>query len=201
MLKRRCRSCKQEISWLYPFIELITALVFSGLYYLINPHYWLAYGIFFSALIIVIRTDLETMFILRSTTLGIIPLGIIASIVGWLPLTPQASILGTVFGYALLWIVRKVFWHVRQLEGLGQGDLELLAAIGAFTGPLGCWSSLVIGSLGGSVTALALLLMSKQPPGFSHIGHTRLPFGPFLALGALAFVFFSSRITSLLLGL
>src|SRR5690606_13178057 len=66
MLRGRCRTCNKPISFLYPLIEVITALIFLGLYFFIDPHYWVSYGLLFSALIVTIRTDAETMLISRA---------------------------------------------------------------------------------------------------------------------------------------
>src|SRR2546428_8423420 len=77
MLKGKCRACRQPISGLYPFIELFTTMSMLLLYYLVDFEYFIAYFLFFSALIITIRTDLETMLISRWVTLVLVPFGLI----------------------------------------------------------------------------------------------------------------------------
>ena len=157
----------------------------------IEPQYWLAYGIFFSALIVTIRTDFESMLISRFMTWGMLPLALYFSMQGALPITPLESIAGAVFGYAILWIIAQLFYKFRKIEGMGQGDLDLLAMIGAYTGILGAWISLFIGSLLGSLVGL-ILTIKLQRPGM------KIPFGPWLAAGAIIYVFFRELIIQLM---
>lgn len=183
ILKGHCRTCAAPISWLYPCIEIITGLLFFLLILSIPSSYWLAYSIFFSALIITIRTDLEEYMILRLCSLGLIPVGLLASYYGYLPITLFQSALGALAGYTLLWLVRTLFWYARKQEGLGEGDLELLAGIGAFIGIIGVWYAVLYGSIVGSFVGIILSLALKKKI-------ERLPFGPFLALGAIIYILF-----------
>lgn len=182
-LKFRCRYCKAKISALYPLIELYTALVGILLIIYIDPAYWVGYFLFFSALIVTIRTDCEKMLISRYMTLGMIPIGIGLAFYGALPITVAQSVAGTIFGYAILWSIAYLFLALRKIEGLGQGDIDLLAMIGAFTGILGAWITLFIGAFLGSLVGSSLAIRSKR-------SDIKIPFGPFLATGALIYVFF-----------
>ena len=193
LLRARCRWCTAPISWLYPLIELLALLSLGGLYAYVSPHYWLAYGILFSALIITIRTDLEAFIILRPFTLGILPLGVFFSYFGLLPITSTSSILGAILGFFLLGSVRYGYYWYTGEHGMGDGDPELLATIGAFVGPMGCWLALMIGSCMGSLVGLCLFWRygaeARKKP---------LPFGPFLAIGAFIAVIFQEQIMLLL---
>ena len=120
-----------------------------------------------------------------------IPCGFLLSWLGALPLTPQESILGACFGYGILWIIARVFYAVRSIEGLGEGDLDLLAMIGSFTGILGAWTSLFIGSFFGAIVGLIVLAITKDRS-------RALPFGPWLSLGALVYIFTRTSLLSLL---
>lgn len=182
-LRARCRTCQAPISALYPFIELLTAVVGTLLISFISPLYWPAYGIFFSALIILIRIDIETMLISRYTTLFLIPFAWLASFTGYLPISFTQSLLGTFVGYFILWSVAKLFYILRNKEGMGEGDFELLATIGAFTGPLGAWLVVVIASMLG--TLLGIYTLIKHKSGLE----TRIPFGPALALATFIYIF------------
>jgi len=182
ILRGKCRSCKNNISVLYPFIELFTALVMGLMTYLVPPQFWFSYFIFFSALIVTIRSDLETMLISRFVTLLLIPVGYCLSLVGLLQISFFESLAGSLFGYVILWLICKLFFALTKKEGMGQGDLELLAFIGSFTGVVGSWISLTIGSIIGSLIGLGYLLFTNQGR------YTKIPFGPFLALGAICFV-------------
>ena len=192
MLHGSCRYCATPISALYPFIEMLTALLFILLYHQFYFPYLFAYGILFSALIVSIRTDLEHMLISRLVSLCLVPIGIGLSIIGWLPITPLESLFGALFGYSFLWITATLFYLVTKKEGIGEGDFELLALIGSFTGVFGAWLSLSIGSIFGSSISVAYLLITKKD------SQTKIPFGPFLALGAIVFVLYNQMITTLM---
>lgn len=193
LLGGKCRNCKQRISLLYPFIELLTALVMTALIYFITSDYWFGYFLFFSALIVTIRSDFETMLISRYVTLFAIPIGWGLSLFGFLPNTILQSILGTLIGYSLLFAIAQIFYWFTKKEGMGQGDLELLAFIGAFTGPFGCWISLLLGSVIGSIFGIGTMIILKQTQ------NVRIPFGPFLAMGALIFVLLQDYFIALLI--
>lgn len=184
----RCRYCHRPISILYPFIELLTAVLMVLLWLLVPHHYFLAYFIFFSALIVTIRSDIETMLISRFVTIFLIPLGLVCAAIGLLPISIVSSMLGAMLGYGFLYAVERVSRIATGKESIGQGDLELLAFIGAFTGPLGCWVSLLFGSLLGSLIGIVYL-------GSSIRRDTKIPFGPFLAWGAIIYVFFQNQIS------
>lgn len=193
-LKGSCRTCHQPISPLYPFIELVTAIIFTSLYFSLPTNYWLSYGLFFSALIITIRSDLEYMLISRLATLFLVPFGIALSATNLLPISTLESILGAGIGYCFLWLVSKVFTYYTHKQGIGEGDFDLLCFIGAFTGILGCWASVLIGSMVGSIVGLYYFATTRQAYSI------KIPFGPFLAFGAILFVFLQTPITQFLLG-
>ncbi len=193
LLKQKCRSCSASISWLYPFIELVTTLVFCSLFVFVPSHYWWAYGLFFSALLVTIRTDCETLLISRFVTLFIVPLGFLLSYFQLLPISVVDSMLGAASAYAWLYLVGWVFHKFTGKIGLGQGDFELMAFIGSFLGIIGWWFSLLLGSLLGSVIGISYLVLSGQSR------NTKIPFGPFLALGAILFVFFKEMLLSYVL--
>jgi leader peptidase (prepilin peptidase) / N-methyltransferase len=200
ILRARCRSCKASISWLYPFIELLTALSLTLLWLSFPVQVFSIYAFFFSALIVTIRTDIEAFLIFRAATWGILPLGFLASAIALLPITLLGSITGALFGYIILWIARKLFWLRTRKEGIGLGDLDLLAAIGAFTGIKGAWISLIMGSVIGLAAGLAYAL-SIYIKNSSLSLQIKMPFGPFLALGAMLYVLMAHALEAFLLGL
>lgn len=185
-LKGRCRSCHTKISWLYPVIELITLVSMVILVACIDPHYWVAYIYFISALIVTIRTDLESFLIIRLFSIGLVPVGLLLSSIQLLPISVFDSALGATCGYTILWIIRKLFWLIRKQEGMGEGDQELLAGIGAFLGPFAVWQTLLLGSITGSLIGIGASIALKKKI-------VRLPFGPFLALGAFGSMIFGCR--------
>ncbi len=183
----KCRRCKQPISYLYPFIEIFTAISLTALWFSVPMHYFPLYFTFFSALIVTIRSDIETMLISRYVTICLIPVGVVGSFLGMLPITMRESMLGCMLGYLVLYLTALIFQRCSGKDGLGQGDLDLLACIGAFVGPLGCWVTLLAGSLLGSCMGI-LYLAIKRPL------DKKIPFGPFLAIGGIVYVLFSQKI-------
>jgi len=184
----KCRTCKHSISLLYPFIEILTVIILSFLYILIPLHYFLAYFLFFSALIVTIRSDIETMLISRFVTIFLVPFGCIMSAYGLLPLSLTGSISGALFGYFFLLSINSFFKYVRHVNGIGEGDFDLILFIGSFTGIIGCWISITIGSILGSFYGLSYILLSKKNTTELSLENIKIPFGPFLAFGALSFV-------------
>src|SRR5205085_7679082 len=85
LLVGKCRYCKKTISWLYPFVEIMTVVLLSYAYWYFSYRYFFAYFIFISALIVTIRSDIETMLISRYVTLFLVP---IAFIFSWLNMIP-----------------------------------------------------------------------------------------------------------------
>lgn len=201
VLRGKCRSCKSPISILYPFIELLTGIIGTALWFNIFPcsftaillPTFFAYTLFFSALIVATRTDLEAMIIPQIVSLWLVPLGLLFAYSQIINITIYESIFGTIIGYGSLWLIAKIFKFLTKKDGLGIGDMELLALIGAFLGPLAIWASVLIGSISGLIVGGSYLIISKGNRS------TRIPFGPFLALGATLFFFFEAQIINLLL--
>lgn len=184
-LRGSCRTCRKSISWLYPVIEIFTALVMTLLYLRIDSRYFLGHFLFFSGLIVTIRSDTETFLISRWTTIALVPIGILMSFTDHIPISPVNSIVASASGYLFLWIIAALFYLIAHREGVGHGDLDLLAYIGAFTGLLGIWATMLVGSLLGTVAGCGYLLYTRK---FRR--YIKLPFGPFLAIGAIIYVLF-----------
>ncbi len=192
ILRGKCRACKTQISPLYPLIELLTAVVLTGLIVFIEPRYWISYGIFFSALIVTIRTDAETMLIARSMTLGLVPVALALSAFGLLSLSLLESIGGALFGYGILWSIAQLFYLLRKQEGMGEGDFDLLSMIGAFTGIFGSWITLLIGAFLGTLAGILILAQGADRS-------TKIAFGPWLALGGIIYTFIQEWLYNFLL--
>ena len=146
---------------------------------------------FISLLGVTLFTDTRVMLISRLVTLYAIPFALTLCAFNMLPLSLLASIIGTLFGYGILKIVSVVTLRSTGKEGLGDGDIDLLAMIGAYTGPLGCWASLLIGSVLGALIGIAALATGADR------STLKLPFGTFLGIGAIVFVLFSETFHSL----
>ena len=195
MLGGKCRTCRQPISILYPFIELVTVIIFISLYLSGSSILsFISFAIFFSALICATRTDFQEMVIPQVVSLWLVPVGILFSFLGGTIVTGWESIVGAIFGYGVLWIVAWVFKKTMRKEGLGVGDMELLALIGSFLGPLGAWFSLMAGAISGLILGGACVYIRKKGPAVP------IPFGPFLAFGATLYFFFNPVLLEYLLG-
>ena len=195
LLKGTCRNCQAPISFLYQFIELFTFITLTALYYFVPTAYFFSYFILISALIVTIRSDLETMLISRYVTLFLVPFGFLFSALELLPITLTESIAGCLVGFGALYLIAYTFLYFTGKHGLGQGDIDLLALIGAFTGIVGCWATILIGSVTGSVLGIVYMRNTQSTESI------KIPFGPFLASGAIIYVFWQEAITFMLLGM
>lgn len=194
ILQGKCRACSTPISLLYPFIEL-TALSIFALYYYAPHSYFFGYFILFSALIVTIRTDLEHMLIASAICFYPIPLAWILSYNELLPINLFQSMLGTALGYGLLWSIAYLYYFTTKKHGLGEGDFDLMALIGAFVGIKGAIYTLFIASWIGSIVGIIYLLLYKKSK------ECRLPFAPFLSYGTMIYIFFQNSIHEWLTGL
>lgn len=188
LLRGKCRTCRSTILWLYPFIEIITAFSLLALWYMTPMPYAITYFLFFSALLVTMRTDIEHMLILDTATLYMAPVGVVAACLGLLPITCLQSFIGGVVGYGILWLLKTVHTWLTGKDGMGEGDLLLLMMIGTFLGPLGVWFTLLIGSLIGSLCALILYALGQYQR------NLQLPFGAFLVVGAMAYTILQNEL-------
>lgn len=185
LLLGQCRDCGKRIPLRYPLVEFMTGALCLGLYwkYGISP----AFAVFFvfcAALVAVFWIDLDHMIIPDVISLNGIAVGMIASVAGMLPdMTWKYSLAGVLIGGAILYIPAIIYKKIRGLEGLGGGDIKLLAMMGAFVGPYGVVFVLFFSSLFGCAAAGVGLL-------FKQTGSTTpIPFGPFLTASAMLYVF------------
>jgi len=187
-LRGRCRTCKGVISWQYPLVELAMALLSALVYRRFGVSFELfLYFVFCAALLVIIFIDIHHQIIPDSISLPGIVLGFAGSFFSH-TVTWQQSALGVFFGGGLLYAVAFGYYALTKREGMGGGDIKLLAMIGAFLG----WQSLLYvvftSSLVGSLVGVAAMLKQKKG------GQTRIPFGPFLALAALSFLLLQPQI-------
>jgi leader peptidase (prepilin peptidase) / N-methyltransferase len=190
LLLGKCRDCRSPISWRYPLIEAVTASLTMGLFFKfgLTP----ATGVFFlfcAAMVVVFFIDLDYMIIPDEISLNGLPVGMIASIVGAIPgMTWSTSAAGAVLGAVILYLPAVIYEKVRGVEGLGRGDIKLLATIGAFTGPVGVIFVLFAASITGCVAATIGMAVQGMR------SSAQIPFGPFLTVSAVVFVFFGPTI-------
>ena len=173
----RCRSCRMPISIKYPIIELVTAGVFLGTFLLFEPPVLFQRLIFACAMIVLAVIDLEHRILPDVITLPGIVLGFLFSI--FMPPGWRESLVGLVAGGGSLWLMGEVYYRVRGEEGMGFGDVKMLAMIGAFLGWRSMLLTLVLSSFLGSIIGLVMIALKRGDMKYA------LPFGTFLAAGAL----------------
>ena len=195
LLRGRCRTCKSFISLQYPLVELINGLLTFFLFLKFGPS--LTFGVLFifcSALVAITFIDLEHQIIPDVISLPGIVIGFAVSFLlpwlGW-----KSSLIGIIAGGGSLLIVAYGYELVTKKEGMGGGDIKLLAMMGAFLG----WRSipfiLFASSLIGSLVGISLMLAQKKDSKLA------IPFGPFLASGAILYIFFGRQIITWYLSL
>jgi len=187
-LRGRCRACRDRIPLRYPVVEAVNGLGYG----LIVWHFGLAwqavvYAALFSALLVAALIDLEHQIIPDAITLPGIALGLICAATV-LPLALTDAVLGLLLGGGLLWALAAASPYVFGKEGMGGGDIKLLAMIGAFLGWKSTVLTIMIGALAGAVVGIALILLNIMRR------DQYLPFGPFLVLGALISMFFQQEL-------
>ena len=188
LLRGRCRQCGVRISWRYPLVEGATAPLALALYLHFGPTILFPiYFLFCAALIAVIFIDFQHQIIPDVISLPGIVLGFGLSFVNPFVAWQDAG-LGVLFGGGSFYLVALVYYLLTKREGMGGGDIKLLAMIGAFLG----WQALPFVVFGSSLlgTVAGVGAMIKQRKG----GKTVIPYGPFLAIAALLYLFFRQEI-------
>lgn len=178
MLAGRCRACQGPIDIRYPLVEVATLALFLLHYAVFGWQPLLAVRLLFAcALVVLFAIDLEHQILPNRVTLPGVAVGFLASL--WLPPGWRSSVLGILIGGGALWAVAEAYYRVRGEEGLGMGDVKMLAMVGAFLGWQQGLLTLLLASLVGSLVGVTLIVSGRG--GLKYV----LPFGTFLALGAL----------------
>jgi leader peptidase (prepilin peptidase)/N-methyltransferase len=179
VLGGRCAFCRAPIAWRYPAVELLNAglWVLHGLLFPLEPLLFVRMA-FASALLVLFFTDLDCRILPNELTVGGTVAGLVAA--AFVPPGLRSAVIGVLLGGGVLWATGAAYERLRGVEGMGMGDVKMLAMIGAVLGwPLMLltlvWSSIAGGLLG------AVLLAFK-----ADARTTALPFGSFLAPAALA---------------
>lgn len=194
-LRGRCRSCKNPIAFRYPIVELTTALLFA---LAVAEYGWtiaaLKWCVFEALLVALFWTDLEERILPDELTLGGAVAGLIFAVFVPVPsvmadlLMPAAHVavrsvldaaIGAIFLGVPLWALGALYNRLRKREGLGLGDVKLLALIGVFLGLERGLTSLLIGAVSGTVIGLTYILVARKSA-----STYELPFGTFLCAGA-----------------
>ena len=188
LLKKQCRYCGVPISWQYPLVELTMALLSLALLFKFGFTYGLPiYFVFTAALLVVIVIDFYHKIIPDVISLPGIVIGFACSFINPV-ITWQQSGIGLLVGGGSLYAVAAGYYLFTKREGMGGGDIKLLAMIGAFLG----WQSLPFVVFGSSIlgAVVGIGAMEKQKKG----GKTIIPYGPFLSTAALLYMFYRELI-------
>ena len=205
-LRGKCSQCGKRISWVYPTVEVVTGLTFYLLF--------LKYGfyppvfvnmVFFGLLLILTFIDLFERILPNILTLGGAVFGFLVSPfqsgeffypfrfldlpnVMWTHYVDSA--IGILVGGGFLWFVAELYFRVRKIEGMGFGDIKMMAMVGAFLGWGYAWLTILMGSLLGAVVGSLFILISRKGRRYE------LPFGSFLAAGAIASTLWGRQVFS-----
>jgi leader peptidase (prepilin peptidase) / N-methyltransferase len=201
VLKGKCRYCGARISVRYPVVEFIAGFLFLWLYRQLGLSFELFVFLFFICTLIVISfIDLEYKIIPDVLSIGGIVAGLLFAVVRPLfsYLEPRFNILdglyGVLLGGGILFAIAWAYQFVTKREGMGGGDIKLLAMIGSFCGIKGVIFSLVSGSLLGTLVGIPLMLAKGENSKYA------IPFGPFLSLGAVIYVYMGGYFINMVFG-
>lgn len=189
-LRGRCKGCKAPISIRYPLIEVLTGILIGAIswkfgYTGMTVMAW----IFALALIALTFIDFDTQLLPDDITLPLLWLGLLFNLnSGFTNL--ESAVIGAVAGYLILWSIYWLFKLIRGKEGMGYGDFKLLAAIGAWFGWQLLPAVILLSSTLGAVIGIALIVYANRGK------EVPMPFGPFLAIGGIAALFFGQTLAT-----
>ena len=208
VLRGRCAFCKAPISPRYFCVELLGGLLFlaaSAHFGFWAPLAWIWIALMIAGSFI----DFDHQLLPDFTTVGGMALGMLLALIqlitGIAPAAdhaaavlmphPALALIGMVVGLGLLWLIRFIGSLVFRQEAMGLGDVFLMGAIGALFGPIAVLVTLILSAFVGSIVGLALVALSKARIG----GHTAIPYGPYLCMGCLVWMFYGPELVDLYL--
>jgi len=206
-LRGKCANCKAPISPRYILVELLGGLLFLAALWTFGvwaPVMW----VWISLMIVGSFIDFDHQLLPDFVTVGGMIYGVALSVAASLAPLPVFvcgpfafpllnSLLGLGFGFGLLWLVRYFGSKAFGREAMGLGDVFLMGAVGALFGPLAVLVTLILSSVFGSVVGLGLIALRKVRLGKM----VEIPFGPYICLGCLAWMFCGPELVELYIGL
>lgn len=187
-LRGKCRFCREPISMRYPIIELLTGsfALITFLKYGLSLEA-LIYFVFIAALLVITFVDIDHQIIPDIISLPGIPIFFLASFglsqINWLD-----SLIGILVGGGSLFLVAWIYSLITHKEGMGGGDIKLLAMIGAVIGWKGVLFTIFVASAVGTLAGILVMLKSRKGM------RLKIPFGPFLAIGGIAYIFLGPQL-------
>ena len=177
VLRGRCRTCRAPVSAMYPIVETVTGVLFGAAMYWYGPTPLGVVRVAFGcAMIVLFVIDLQHRILPNAITVPGAAIGFVISL--FLPPGWVSSLVGLLVGGGLLFAIAEAYYRVRGVDGLGMGDVKMLAMIGAFLGWQLALVTLILASFGGAVLGIGLLATGRGGM------QAALPFGTFLAVGA-----------------
>jgi len=174
-LRGKCAFCQSAISFRYPLIEVLTALLTLLLAVKFGPSIqFLAVCMMLWMLVVITMVDYDTYLIPDQLSLSLLWLGLFFSLFDF-SINPSEAISGALIGYLVLWAVFHIFKFITKKEGMGYGDFKLLAAGGAWLGAEPLILVLLVSSVSGLVFAVMQMAAGKS--------QKKIPFGPYLSIG------------------
>ena len=214
-LRGRCAKCRAPISPRYIMVEALGGLLFLAAFWkfgLLAPFAW----VWISLMIVGSFIDFDHQLLPDFVTVGGMAYGVALSVVSALVapgaaalqcppypslqpfgFAPFNSLAGLAFGFGLLWLVRFVGSKAFKREAMGMGDVFLMGAVGALFGPIAVLVTLVLSSVFGSVAGIGMMAVAKVRPG----RFVAIPYGPYICLGCLAWMFFGPEVVGWYLGI
>lgn len=191
-LRGRCAGCGAAISARYPIVELLSGALFFAVAWRFGAGATTAvYCVVAALLVAAAFIDLDTTLLPDDLTLPLIGLGLVSAWQGWTAVSLQAAALGAFFGYFTLWAVAWLYKRVRGVDGMAEGDFKLLAGLGALLGWQVLPSIILLSSAVGACVGIFMIVAR---------GHGRsvpIPFGPYLAGGGVAAMFWGRELARL----
>ncbi len=193
LLRGKCSECKNPISFRYPFVEIVTAILSA-----LVIHQFGVTEVGISALLLVwtlialAGIDFDTQLLPDRLTFPLAGLGLLVNSFGWF-VSPVSAIWGLVGGYLALWVVTKLFALLKGIDGMGMGDFKLLAVLGAWLGASQLPLIILLSAAMGSVVGIYLYFKNNRQS---------LPFafGPYIAIAGIVALLYGTDISHWYLG-
>lgn len=200
LMRGRCANCNVSISWQYPAVEFITGLLAMAVAWQFGFSLAAGFALIFTfALVALAGIDFKTQLLPDSITIPLLWLGLIAGLFEVF-VSLQQAVIGALVGYLSFWLIYQLFFLITRREGMGMGDLKLLAALGAWLG----WEQLPIiilcSSVAGSIFGIIAHFLADRSTE-ENAQSTPFAFGPFLAIAGLISLHFGQPLSAAIYGL
>jgi leader peptidase (prepilin peptidase)/N-methyltransferase len=187
ILRAKCRNCNAYISLRYPLVEILTGFFALSAFIKFGSSIEAPiYFVFIATLLVITFIDIDHRIIPDLISLPGIVFFFIASLtVSTISIID--SFIGILAGGGILFVIAEIYWRITGKEGMGGGDVKLLAMIGALIGWQGVLFTIFVSSLVGTIIGIVVMLIQGKNLKLA------IPFGPFLSIGAVVYVFFGNE--------